>query len=262
MSTARDPAIEQAHGEAPQPGQLRLGVRTLPQPTETTCGPTCLHAIYRYFGQAEPLDAVISRMPALERGGTFAVFLGCDALMKGYCATIYTYNLTVFDPTWFTEPGVNVAERLMRQREAKPDDRLQYATPAYLEYLRLGGRLRLTDPSPRFIRRILRLRLPIIAGLSSTFLYRAPREHGPDDRPDDILGFPAGHFVVIAGYDHERDRLLVVDPYEPNPYGWPQRHEYWISATRVVAATLLGIVTHDANLLIVRPALPPWRVAP
>jgi hypothetical protein len=262
MSTARDPAIARTHGEAPGPNRLVLGVRTLAQPTETTCGPTCLHAIYRYYGEAEPLDAVIARMPVLERGGTFAVFLGCDALARGYCATIYTYNLMVFDPTWFTRPGVDLAERLLRQREFKPDSRLQHATPAYLDYLRLGGRLRLTDLSKKLIRRILRQRLPIIAGLSSTFLYRAPREHGPDDTPDDILGFPAGHFVVIAGYDHERDRVLVVDPYEPNPYGRPQPHEYWISASRVVAATLLGIVTHDANLLVVRPRRSPRRAAP
>src|SRR2546426_2508403 len=80
---------------------LRLPVQTLPQPDETTCGPTCLHAVYRYWGDTEPLDTIIARMYRLERGGTFAVFLGCDALRKGYCATIYTYNVTVFDPTWF-----------------------------------------------------------------------------------------------------------------------------------------------------------------
>ena len=38
-------------------------------------------------------------MHRMEHGGTFAVFLACDALRKGYCATIYTYNLMVFDPT-------------------------------------------------------------------------------------------------------------------------------------------------------------------
>jgi hypothetical protein len=51
-----------------------------------------------------------------------------------------------------------------------------------------------------------------------------------------------------------RRRLLVVDPYQPNPYG--KSHEYWISIDRVVAAILLGIVTHDANLLVVYPRRP------
>jgi hypothetical protein len=45
--------------------------------------------------------------------------------------------------------------------------------------------------------------------------------------------------------------VLVVDPYQPNP--WAPSHEYWIGIDRVVAAILLGIVTHDANLLVVHP---------
>jgi len=250
LTAPDDPAIEPDDGTARGP-RLRLPVRTLAQPDETTCGPTCLHAVYRYWGEDEPLQQIIARMPRLERGGTFAVFLGCDALRKGYRATIYTYNLMVFDPTWFKHPEVDIAQRLVRQRETKPDYRLQRATAGYLQFLSLGGRLRLTDLSQRLLHGILRRRLPIIAGLSSTFLYRVAREHGENDIPDDTRGYPAGHFVVLAGYDAGRRRVLVVDPYEPNPYGKP--HEYWIGVDRVICAILLGIVTHDANVLIVRP---------
>jgi hypothetical protein len=236
---------------APPDGALYLPVRILPQPDETTCGPTCLHAIYRYWGDDEPLESIIARSWRLKQGGTFAVFLGCDALRKGYRATIYTYNLTVFDPTWFTRPGVNIAERLLRQREVKMDYRLQHATEGYIEFLNYGGRLRLANLSQYLVRGLLRCRLPILTGLSSTYLYRASREYGEDDRPDDIRGLPAGHFVVIAGYDPASRRVLVVDPYQPTPYG--PSHEYWLSIDRVVAAILLGIVTHDANLLVVYP---------
>lgn len=231
---------------------LRLPLRTLAQPDETTCGPTCLHAIYRYWGEQAPLDEVIARTRRLDNGGTFAVFLACDALRRGYRATIYTYNLTVFDPTWFNRSGIDIASRLERQREAKRDDaRLHHATEGYLEFLRLGGRLRFRDLSRYLLRGILRRRLPILTGLSSTYLYRVAREWGEDDRPDDVRGQPAGHFVVIAGYDPEEREVLVADPYQPNPYGGA--HEYWVSVDRVVAAVLLGIVTHDANLLVIHP---------
>ena len=49
-------------------------------------------------------------------------------------------------------------------------------------------------------------------------------------------------------------RTLVdrLDPYQPNPYA--PTYEYWLSIDRVVAAILLGIVTHDANLLVVYPS--------
>ena len=231
-------------------GEFRLPVRTLPQPDETTCGPTCLHAVYRYWGEAEPLTQVIGRTFRMEQGGTFAVFLACDALRKGYKATIYTYNLLVFDPTWF-KPGVDLAERLRLQSTEKADARLQQVTPGYLEFLSLGGRLRFMDLSPKLIDRILRRRFPILTGLSSTYLYHAAREYGPADEKDDIRGFPTGHFVLIAGYDAARRRVLIVDPYEPHPYG--TTHEYWIGIDRAVGAVLLGIVTHDANLLVVHP---------
>ena len=236
---------------------IRLPLRILPQPDEWTCGPTCLQAMYRYWGEDESLSTIVSRTLKLTHGGTLAVFLACDALKKKYRAMIYTYNLTVFDPTWFSH-GVDIAERLDRQRRVKDDLRLQQATEGYLEFLRLGGQLRLMDLSRRLIRNMLLRRQPILTGLSSTFLYRVKREAGPDDTPDDINGLPSGHFVIIAGYDAEREKVLVLDPYEFNPYGGV--HEYWIGIDRVIGAILLGIVTHDANLLIVRPRSRPKRL--
>ena len=236
------------------PITLRLPVRMTPQPDETTCGPTCLNAIYRYWGEDEPLADVIARTYKMEQGGTFAVFLACDALRKGYQATIYTYNLMVFDPTWFM-PGVDIAERLMMQRELKHDPRLQRVTEGYLEFLRLGGRLRFADLSRRLIRGLLRRNLPILTGLSSTYLYRTAREYGPNDEADNVRGTPSGHFVVMAGYNRKERSVLIADPYQPHPYG--PTLEYWTSIDRVIGAVLLGIVTHDANLLVINP--PPNR---
>jgi hypothetical protein len=232
------------------PPLVELPVAMMPQPDESTCGPTCLHAIYRYWSAEEPLATVIARTRREDYSGTFAVFLGCDALRRGFQCTIYTYNLMVFDPTWFA-PGVDIGERLRRQGKVKQDLRLQRVTAGYLEFLGLGGRLRLADLSRRLIRGLLRRGLPVITGLSSTFLYRTAREFGPDDIPDDVQGTPAGHFVVICGYDFRNRTALVADPYGPHPYG-PSR-QYWVKMDRLIGAVLLGIVTHDANLLVVWP---------
>lgn len=233
------------------PAILTLPVAMQPQPDETTCGPTCLQAIYAYWGGAEAVDTVIARTRKMENGGgTFAVFLACDALRQGYQATIYTYNLTVFDPTWFAG-RVDIADRLRRQREAKTDARLQYVTEGYLEFLALGGRLRFTDLTRSLVRGILRRGLPLLTGLSSTYLYRSVREFGPNDLPDDVRGTPSGHFVVLAGYDRGKRSVLVADPYGPHPFG--PSHQYWVNIDRAIGAILLGIVTHDANLLVIQP---------
>ena len=91
----------------------------------------------------------------------------------------------MFDPSWFAG-GVDIAERLRLQRLQKADNqRVQDVTGGYLEFLHLGGRLRLTDLSRYLLRGLLRRGLPIITGLSSTYLYRTVREYGPQDTPED-----------------------------------------------------------------------------
>ena len=230
------------------PTRLQLPIKMQAQPDETTCGPTCLAAVYRYWREKDTLTDVIGRTRKLAHGGTFAVFLAVDALQKGFDATIYTYNLMVFDPTWFDHKA-DITGRLLQQKSEKKDARLALATEGYLDFISRGGQLKLVDLTRPLIRGLLQRGLPIITGLSSTFLYRTAREFGPQDTPDDVRGFPAGHFVVIAGYNREDRSLLVADPYAPHPFGGSR--EYWISIDRVINAVLLGIVTHDANLLVI-----------
>ena len=120
--------------------QLKLEI--LPQPDDTSCGPTCLHAVYSYWGDKLSLDSVADEIEPLPGGGTLAVSLACHALRRGYRAEIYTYNLQLFDPTWF-DGAVDLAERLRSQRKHKRTQRLKISTDAYLEYLQLGGTVRL-----------------------------------------------------------------------------------------------------------------------
>ena len=74
-----------------------------PQPDDTTCGPTCLHAVYKHFGDDISLEQLLDEVPRSESGGTLGVHLANHALARGYEARILTWNLRVFDPTWFYE---------------------------------------------------------------------------------------------------------------------------------------------------------------
>jgi hypothetical protein len=229
----------------------RLRLEISPQPDLFTCGPTCLHAVYRYYGDDISLEQVIQETPQLEEGGgTLAVLLGCHALRRGYDAEIFTFNLNVFDPTWF-EPGARpLSECLRDQLEAKELPKLRMATPAYLEFLDLGGTLQMKDLSNELIREHLKSSIPILTGLSATYLYRDKREYGRESVPDDVRGYPAGHFVVLCGYDKAQRTVLVADPLLPNPFA--PEHLYSVEMDRVKCAILLGIVTYDANLLIIK----------
>ena len=230
---------------------IQLPIPLLPQPDDTTCGPTCLHAVYNYYNDNISLEEVIADIQMLDNGGTLAVFLACSALRRGYQATIYTYNLQMFDPVWFSSADIDISERLRRQTEAKQDSKLQHATTGYLDFLQLGGKLRFTDLNTRLLRNIIRRKLPILTGLSSTYLYRSPRDYGPRDEPDDIRGLPGGHFVILSGY-HKKDRtVLIADPYVKNPVA--AKLFYPVNIDRVICAILLGVLTYDANLLVIQP---------
>lgn len=215
----------------------------------TTCGPTCLHAIYRYYDDPVALDQIIAEVPALPGGGTLGVTLACHALQRGYGATIYTYNLQIFDPTWFALGRSAVRERLVAQQAAKPDEKLALATRGYLEFLRLGGTVTFEDLKPSLIRRYLKRDCPLLTGLSATYLYGCAREL--DDDYDDVRGDVAGHFVVLSGYDRATREVMVADPLHDNPrFGLPY---YRVGMHRLIGAILLGIVTYDANLVIITP---------
>ena len=238
-----------------------------PQPTDSTCGPTCLHSVYRYWGDSLSLEQTIREIGELSSGGTLAVQLACHALQRGYQATLYSYNLQLFDPTWFSVPEVNLAAKLDQQLVSKgaqsgrgdlEQERLRVSTRSYLEFLRLGGEIRMPVLDENLIVDTLLQGRPILCGLSATFLYRECRERGhaletPSSTsvPDDTGGDPVGHFVVLYGYDRAKAQVLIADPLLSNPLG--QEHTYAASLAKVSAAIFLGIVTYDANLLTISP---------
>lgn len=224
----------------------------LPQPDDYTCGPTCLQAIYRYFEDKLPLEQVIRETGRLDEGGTLAAWLGSHALERGYQATIYTYNLRLFDPTWFRPEGTDLVRKLRTQLEFKESAKFSAATDAYLEFLEHGGEVRMQDLTRSLIRKYLTRGTPILAGLSSTYLYQSAREWGDNWDADDVRGIPQGHFVVLCGYDRLTKMVRVADPYLMNPHA-PRENYYIVPVDRVICAILLGVLTYDANLLILKP---------
>lgn len=222
------------------------------QPDDVTCGPTCLQALYRYYNDEVPLRQLVREVKQLKNGGTLAVMLGNHALRRGYRATIYSYNLNVFDPSWAGFSRKKMIERLKRQMAFKYKRRkLQVASKAYIQFLEAGGLLRFADLDAELISSYLARSRPILTGLSATYLYGTTREVPQFDIYDDIKGEPAGHFVVISGYDEKKRCVYLADPMTPNPIG--KDRVYGVSFTRLINSIMLGIVTYDANLLIIEP---------
>ena len=100
------------------------------------------------------------------------------------------------------------------------------------------------------MRRYIQRGLPILTGLSSTYLYHMMREREDDGEDDDLRGKPTGHFVVLCGSD-PGGLVRVADPYLQHPLS--DSPYYSVTMDRVLGAILLGVLTHDANFLIIRP---------
>lgn len=230
--------------------KIVLPVRMQAQPSETSCGPTCLQAVYAYYGDHLALERLIDEIPSLETGGTLGALLGLHALRRGYRATLYSSNLNLLDPTWFAGTAGNLPLKLEQQaRQSRGKRRL--AAEAYLDFVRHGGEVQLEDITGPLVRHYLQRGMPILAGLSSTYLYREAREDPQTGRADDILGWPQGHFVILSGYQAKRRRVTIADPYHKNPLSPGRR--YAVALDRLVNAILLGVLTYDGNLLIVWP---------
>ena len=221
------------------------------QPDDATCGPTCLHAVYRHFEDEVRLGDLLGQVSTVEGGGTLGVLLASHALARGYKAKIVTWNLQIFDPTWFGSSSTSLRHNLLARAQAKEDRKLRAACLSYVEFLDGGGRIEFRELEPALLRRFLRRGVPILTGLSSTFLYREAREHPTDGRPDDVAGDPVGHFVVLTGYRPADREVMVSDPLHPNPLA--EVHTYPVKVDRLIGAIYLGVLTYDANLIVIEP---------
>ena len=227
------------------------------QPDDETCGPTCLHAIYNYYGLEVNLEDIISGIERSMSGGTLAPLLGKHALVRGFETTIYVNDLTIFDPTWFKQ-GISCNEELIAKLAAqlkyKEGDGIVQSSIAYQQYLQLGGKVRFKMLNAHLLKEYFNQRIPIMTGLSATYLYDSARESFPNKTVsvyDDIRGTPCGHFVVLCGYDEKKKHVVVADPHRENPLS--HDNYYKVSITRLINAIMLGVLTYDGNLLIIQP---------
>ncbi|MBU1086545.1 MAG: C39 family peptidase [Candidatus Omnitrophica bacterium] len=231
-----------------------INVKILSQPDDVTCGPTSLHAVYSFYRDNISLRQVIKEVSYLEEGGTLAVLLGKHALGRGYEAEIYTYNLKIFDPTWSGLTNTDILNKLNSQLAYKKGKKFEQATLAYMSFIKAGGIIRFKNLSTALLKDYFEQNIPVLAGLSSTYLYQCAREYtGLNDLTvyDDVRGYPSGHFVVLCGYDQHGKQIVVADPYKANPISSDQY--YSVNIGRLINAIMLGILTYDANLLIIKP---------
>lgn len=227
---------------------LDFNIPLHPQPTDTTCGPTCLHGIYQHQGLGMPLEEVIRRIRYNKGGGTLGVNLAIHALKNGFDAKIITHNLNVFDPTWFRLNRDQMVVKLFKQSRKKRNTKIIESSERYLELLSLGGEIGYEELSPINLYRLLENHGPVICGLSATYLYWSKRERNKPIVYDDVKGYPQGHFVILSGMKGDLSEVEITDPLKNNPLKKGQ--QYNMGTQHFINSILIGVITYDANIII------------
>ena len=229
-----------------------MDIKILQQPDDVTCGPTSLHAVYSHYGYKISLKKLISEIEFLEEGGTLGVFLGIDALKRGFKATIYSYNLKIFDPTWAKLSMPNLRLKLEDLFKATHTKKLKKAIAAYIRFIDLGGTVATADLRASMFEKYFKQDVPVLCGLSATYLYQCSREFTDSMNHsvfNDIQGEPMGHFVVLYGIDENR-KFKVADPDCTNPLH--KNQYYQVDKFRLLHSILLGVMTYDGNVLVIQ----------
>ncbi len=234
---------------------INLEIHT--QPDDESCGPTSLHAIYQYYGFKTNLNELVKAMPRSLSGGTLAANLGEHALKNNFSAELFVSNVNIFDPTWFSENGAAdnlfLIDKLNQQLKYKKSYKMLRASQAYLDFLKLDGKIYFKTIHAQLLKHYFNQNIPVLAGLSATYLYRSAREIFLDNGVsvyDDLRGTPCGHFVVLCGYDDTHRLVVVADPHKQNPLS--NDNYYRVGINRLLNAIMLGVITDDANLLIIK----------
>lgn len=225
------------------------------QPDDQTCGPTSLHSIYRYYDDDITLEEVINTVKYTKSGGTIDAYLGQHALQRNYKVSLYVHNLVIFDPSWFVPRKLSnnkLIKKLKQQMEVKTSKRLRESSQAYIDYLELGGNILYHELTVSMLKKFFARKIPILTGLSATNLYQSKREIDVEDKSvyDDINGSPTGHFVVLCGYNENKRHIIVADPHRKNPIS--RDIFYNVSISRLINSIMLGVLTHDGNLLAIQ----------
>ena len=174
-----------------------LDLEIQPQPNDSSCGPTCLSAVYQYWSDPVEIQCLLNEIRQLSSGGTLAVQLGCHALSRGYHAMTTTYKLQIFDPTWFKSAGglgdsLQISDKLIKQFEIKSKRphvnhaSLKIATDSYVNFQKMGGRLRMIPLNEQLIQDAIAVGIPVLCGLSATYLYQKSRERSDADVTDGL----------------------------------------------------------------------------
>ena len=223
---------------------VHLKFERIPQPDNITCGPTSLRMVLNYYGHPVPHEEMMKHFTIFPHIGVLDPHICMAAMDFGFKAKTISFNYRVIHPSWTKLSRQELLQKLRTYFPKIKNYKDSVSAAGYIRYLERGGTIEFHPMSRKLIVHYLEKGIPVIAALDMEYLYNGT-VHWTEFRPEH-----ATHFVVIYGYDADKDVFQVADPwYEvtiPNKEG-----TYEVPADRLMTAILLGFQVNDGDLVIV-----------
>ena len=214
------------------------------QPDNITCGPTSFRMVLNYYGHPISHEETMKHFTIFPGIGVLDPHIAMAAMDLGFKVKTISFNYRVIHPSWTKLPREKLLEKLRAYLPRITNYKDSVSAAGYIRYLERGGTIEFQPMSRKLIVRYLQKGIPVIAALDMEYLY-AGTVNWSEFKPEH-----ATHFVVIYGYDADRDAFQIADPwYEitiPNEKGM-----YSVSADRLMTAVLLGFQVNDGDLIII-----------
>ncbi|HPB31539.1 MAG TPA: cysteine peptidase family C39 domain-containing protein [Candidatus Sumerlaeota bacterium] len=218
-----------------------LEMAPVSQRDDFSCGAACLKMMMEYLGVSCPMETLRHMMPPIPGIGLHDTHVAMCAMKFGFTPTIYTYNYCLMHPIWNHLTDDEILEELVHIRDDPQSREQAIAAEGYCRYLLAGGHLIFYPLSKELILAHFDRGLPCMAALDMAFLY--------DCMPFDEDEKRATHFIVINGYDPNKNHFHITDPWHTIPLE-NDDGRYSIDADRVVNAILLGQHRNDSALIV------------
>ncbi len=217
--------------------KIKLGLKPFKQESAEGCGAAALRSILDFFGknmgEKEIMEAAGGVQKGEEHYGVLMIHMAAFAYRAGFFIHAYIYDMGLLKPEWERigkeELAANL-ETLKAKFSSENKKTNEDIIDSILQLLKNNQDVKIKVPDKKDIIRFLEKGLPIMISVKAMLL-----EADSKIKPD------VGHYVVVSGYDSEKETFSVVDPF----YG----NEYDVDEARLMLAWHINAIESSAYLL-------------
>ncbi|MBD3362355.1 hypothetical protein GF362_01395 [Candidatus Dojkabacteria bacterium] len=181
----------------------------------SACGPSCLQAIYKYYGKDLKLKMILEDLHIDKDTSTYVSQLARHLNTNHLSTTLISSNPFVVSPDWKAKPKKVVIKELKEWilhhfNKGKVENIWIKEALYLLFYLQEGGNLKISNITTDLIDKYLEDQNLILCCLAENWIW-GKRKISKVVEYDNIKGHVNGHFVIV--YDKNKGDYQISDPY-------------------------------------------------